>query len=47
MRFDRRRYSTAEVIRNLVNQLEVKDIFVEEEPIEDIVKRIYLSGAVG
>jgi ABC-2 type transport system ATP-binding protein len=44
MRFDRGRYSTAEVIRNLVNSLEVKDIFVEEEPIEDIVKRIYLSG---
>ncbi len=47
MRFDRRRHSTAEVIRNLVNQLEVKDIFIEEEPIEDIVKRIYLSGAMG
>jgi ABC-2 type transport system ATP-binding protein len=46
MRFDRRRHSTAEVIRNLVNELEVKDIFVEEEPIEDIVKRIYLSGAM-
>lgn len=47
MRFDRNRHSTAEVIRNLVNTLEVKDIFVEEEPIEDIVKRIYLSGEVG
>ena len=46
MRFDPNRHSTAEVIRNLVNNLEVKDIFVEEEPIEDIVKRIYLSGAV-
>jgi ABC-2 type transport system ATP-binding protein len=47
MRFDRNRYSTAEVIRNLVNTLEVQDIFVEEEPIEDIVKRIYLSHEVG
>jgi ABC-2 type transport system ATP-binding protein len=47
MRFDRDEHSTAEVIRNLVNQLQVRDIFVEEEPIEDIVKRIYLSGAVG
>ncbi|HEV2177015.1 MAG TPA: ATP-binding cassette domain-containing protein [Terriglobia bacterium] len=46
MRFDRREHSTAEVIRNLVNTLEVRDIFVEEEPIEDIVKRIYLSGEV-
>jgi ABC-2 type transport system ATP-binding protein len=47
MRFDRDEHSTAEVIRDLVNQLEVRDIFVEEEPIEDIVKRIYLSGEVG
>jgi len=47
MRFDRNRHSTAEVIRELVNTLEVQDIFVEEEPIEDIVKRIYLSHEVG
>jgi ABC-2 type transport system ATP-binding protein len=46
MRFDRRQHSSAEVIRNLVNTLQVTDIFVEEEPIEDIVKRIYLSGAM-
>ena len=44
MRFGRQRHSSAEVIRRLVNTLEVSDIFVEEEPIEDIVKRIYLSG---
>jgi len=44
MRFDRQQYSSAEVIRNLVNTLQVTDIFLEEEPIEDIVKRIYLSG---
>jgi ABC-2 type transport system ATP-binding protein len=47
MRFDRQRHSTAGVIRDLVNTLEVQDIFVEEEPIEDIVKRIYLSHEVG
>jgi ABC-2 type transport system ATP-binding protein len=46
MRFDRNQHSSAEVIRNLVNTLEVRDIIVEEEPIEDIVKRIYLSGEV-
>lgn len=46
MRFDRDQHSSAEVIRNLVNTLEVRDILVEEEPIEDIVKRIYLSGEV-
>jgi ABC-2 type transport system ATP-binding protein len=47
MRFERARHSSAEVIRHLVNTLEVRDIIVEEEPIEDIVKRIYLSGEVG
>jgi ABC-type uncharacterized transport system ATPase subunit len=44
MRFNRRQHSSAEVIRNLVNSLQVTDIFVDEEPIEDIVKRIYLRG---
>jgi ABC-2 type transport system ATP-binding protein len=44
LRFNRENHSSAEVIRNLVNKLEVSDILVEEEPIEDIVKRIYLSG---
>ena len=46
MRFDRDQHSSAEVIRTLVNTLEVRDILVEEEPIEGIVKRIYLSGEV-
>jgi ABC-2 type transport system ATP-binding protein len=46
MRFEPERHSSAEVIRTLVNTLEVRDIIVEEEPIEDIVKRIYLSGEV-
>jgi ABC-2 type transport system ATP-binding protein len=46
LRFDRNQYSSAEVIRTLVNTLEVRDIIVEEEPIEDIVKRIYLRGEV-
>jgi ABC-2 type transport system ATP-binding protein len=47
MRFNPEKHSSAEVIRDLVNRLEVRDIFIEEEPIEDIVKRIYLSGEVG
>jgi ABC-2 type transport system ATP-binding protein len=46
MRFDRSKHSTAEVIRDLVNGLEVKDIFVEEEPIEEIVKRLYTTGGL-
>jgi ABC-2 type transport system ATP-binding protein len=44
IRFDRDQTSTAEVIRRIVNTLEVRDIFIEEEPIEEIVKRIYLRG---
>ena len=47
MRFDRAKHSSADVIRTLVNRLEIRDLFVEEEPIEEIVKRIYLSGEVG
>ena len=47
MRFDREQHSSAEAIRQIVNTLEVRDIFIEEEPIEEIVKRIYLSGEVG
>ncbi len=47
MRFDRNQHSSAEVIRNIINRIEVRDIFIEEEPIEDVVKRIYLSGEVG
>jgi len=47
LRFDPEQHSTAEVIRQIVNTLQVRDIFVEEEPIEEIVKRIYLSGEVG
>jgi len=46
LRFDRNQHSSAEVIRTLVNTLEVRDIIVEEEPIEDIVKRIYIRGEV-
>jgi ABC-2 type transport system ATP-binding protein len=47
IRFDPRLHSTADVIRQIVNKLEVRDLLVEEEPIEEIVKRIYLSGEVG
>jgi ABC-2 type transport system ATP-binding protein len=46
LRFDREQHSSAEVIRQIVNTLEVRDLLVEEEPIEEIVKRIYLSGEV-
>jgi ABC-2 type transport system ATP-binding protein len=47
IRFNREQHSTADVIRKVVNTLEVRDVLVEEEPIEEIVKRIYLRGEVG
>lgn len=47
IRFRRDQHSTADVIREIVNTLEVRDVLVEEEPIEEIVKRIYLRGEVG
>lgn len=47
LQFDRAHHSSADVIRLIVTQLEVRDIFIEEEPIEDVVRRIYLSGEVG
>jgi len=46
IRFDPEQHSSAAVIRQIVNTLQVRDIYVEEEPIEEIVKRIYLSGEV-
>jgi len=46
IRFEREQHSTADVIREVVNTLEVRDVLVEEEPIEEIVKRIYLRGEV-
>jgi ABC-2 type transport system ATP-binding protein len=47
IRFDPEHHSSADVIRQIVNTLQVRDLLVEEEPIEEIVKRIYLSGEVG
>jgi ABC-2 type transport system ATP-binding protein len=47
IRFDHDRHSSADVIRQVVNNLQVQDLLVEEEPIEEIVKRIYLRGEVG
>src|SRR5579862_4158597 len=46
IRFDRRQHSTADIIRQIVNTLQIRDLLVEEEPIEEIVKRIYTSGEV-
>lgn len=44
LRYDRRKHSSGDIIRNIVTRLEVRDLIVEEESIEDLVKRIYTEG---
>jgi ABC-2 type transport system ATP-binding protein len=39
--FDRSRTSTADLIREILGAVEVRDLLIEDEPIEEIVKRIY------
>ncbi|MFY9531076.1 MAG: ATP-binding cassette domain-containing protein [Candidatus Acidiferrales bacterium] len=39
--FDRTRTSTADLIRQILGAVEVRDLLIEDEPIEEIVKRIY------
>jgi ABC-2 type transport system ATP-binding protein len=44
VRFDRERVSSAEIIRKIVNEVPIHDIYIEAEPIEDIIKSIYNRG---
>jgi len=44
IRYNRDLCSTAEIIRRIVNEVPVRDIYVEAEPIEDIIKTIYSRG---
>ncbi len=41
--FGREEHSTAEIVRQVVNAAVVVDISVEDQPIEEVVKRIYLG----
>jgi ABC-2 type transport system ATP-binding protein len=41
VRFDKTRVSTAELIRKILAAGEVRDLLIEDEPIEEIIKRIY------
>ncbi len=43
LRFPRDAWSTPEIIRQVVNAVEVRDIAIEEQSIEGVVKRIYLG----
>jgi ABC-2 type transport system ATP-binding protein len=43
LRFPRHEHSPAEIIRRVVNTVEVRDIAIEEQSIEEVVRRIYLG----
>ncbi|MCW5983262.1 MAG: ATP-binding cassette domain-containing protein [Bryobacteraceae bacterium] len=43
LRFPRDQWTAAGVIRRVVNAAEVRDIVIEEQSIEEVVKRIYLG----
>jgi len=46
LRYAREAWATAEVIRQVVNAAEVRDISIQEQSIDDVVKRIYLGEAL-
>src|ERR1700688_3943514 len=46
IRFDRAKVSTADLIRQTLASAEVRDLLIEDEPIEEIIKRIYAGGAL-
>jgi ABC-2 type transport system ATP-binding protein len=45
IRFDRVKVSTSDLIRQILANVEVRDLLIEDEPIEEIVKRIYAGQA--
>lgn len=45
IRFDRVKVATADLIRQILAAVEVRDLLIEDEPIEEIVKRIYAGEA--
>src|SRR5580658_8106065 len=45
IRFDRTRVSASDLIRQLLAAVELRDIVIEDEPIEEIIKRIYSGEA--
>jgi ABC-2 type transport system ATP-binding protein len=46
IRFDRTAVSTDELIRRILAAVEVRDLLIEDEPIEEIIKRIYAGEAL-
>jgi ABC-2 type transport system ATP-binding protein len=46
VRFDRTRVSTSELIRKILAAGDIRDLLIEDEPIEEIIKRIYGGESV-
>ncbi len=46
IRFDRTQISTSDLIRQILSTVEVRDLLIEDEPIEEIIKRIYAGEAL-
>ena len=38
--------ATADLIRQILSAVEVRDLLIEDEPIEEIIKRIYAGQAL-
>ena len=46
IRFDPSRIPTSDLIRQILSSVEVRDLLIEDEPIEEIIKRIYAGDAL-
>jgi ABC-2 type transport system ATP-binding protein len=46
IRFDRGKVATADLIRRILAAVEVRDLLIEDEPIEEIIKRIYAGESL-
>ena len=46
IRFDRTKVSTGDLMREILGAVEVRDLVIEDEPIEEVVKRIYAGEAL-
>jgi ABC-2 type transport system ATP-binding protein len=44
--FDRTRIATADLIRQILGTVEIRDLLIEDEPIEELIKRIYAGEAL-
>jgi ABC-2 type transport system ATP-binding protein len=46
IRFDRTQVSTGDLVRRILGVVDVRDLVIEDEPIEEVVKRIYAGEAL-